>query len=94
MSDGLRSVAPDAPPQPPAAGRRIYDCTDFQKKESKKKRECSEAGVKYERPGQDEDYLLGSVDEEEKEKAHNATKKDGTCFVCVSTGKGSGKRRL
>ena len=33
------------------------------------------AGVQYEGPGQDEDYLLGSVDEEEKEKAHNATQK-------------------
>ena len=57
-----------------AAGRRIYDCPDFKKDESKCEEKCRKAGVEYEGPQENEDYLLGSVNREEKEKADNVTK--------------------
>ena len=56
-----------------AAGRRIYDCPDFEEDESKCKEKCRKAGVKYEGPRENEDYLLGSVDREEKKMAHKFT---------------------
>ena len=37
------------------------------------KEECHNAGVEYKGPQENEDYLLGSVDKEEKENAHNVT---------------------
>ena len=73
LPDGLRSVAPDAPPQPPATGRQIYDCPHFQEVESNLKEKCRKAFVKYDESGQDEDYLLSSVDIEEKERAKKVT---------------------
>ena len=75
LSYGLRSVVPDARPQPPAAGRRIYDCPHFKEVESGWKEKCWKAGAKYEGPQQDEDYSLGSVDLEEKKRAEKATEK-------------------
>ena len=87
LSDGLRRVAPDAPPQPSAAGRRIYNCPHFQETEMEWEEKCDKAGVKYEGPRQEEDYLLGSVDGNENKRADDVTKKDGTCSVSVSTGK-------
>ena len=75
LSDGLRSVAPDAPPQPQAAGRQAINEPHFQEVESDLKEKCRKAFVKYDEPGQDEDYLLGSGDIEEEEKAKKATYK-------------------
>ena len=75
LSDGFRSVAPNAPPQPPAAGRQAINEPHFQEVESNLKEKCRKAFVKYDEPGQDEDYLLGSGDIEEEEKAKKATYK-------------------
>ena len=61
----VRSVTSDA--------RRRFDSRRFRDDESKLKEECRKAGVNYEGPQENEDYLLGSVNREEKEKAHNFT---------------------
>ena len=55
-----------------AAGRRINSPL-FKQKESELKERCRKAGVSYEGPQKNEDYLLGSVNREEKEKADNFT---------------------
>ena len=55
-----------------AAGRQINSPL-FKQKESKLKKKCDKAGVEYEGPQENEDYLLGSVDKEENEKADNFT---------------------
>ena len=55
-----------------ASGRRI-NSPRFRDDESELKEECRNAGVEYEGPHENEDYLLGSVDKEEKENAHNVT---------------------
>ena len=61
----VRSAIPDA--------RRRFDSQRFRDDESKLKEKCRNAGVEYEGPQENEDYLLGSVDKEEKEKAHKFT---------------------
>ena len=61
----VRSVTPDA--------RRRFDSQRFKEDESKWKEKCRKAGVEYKGPEENEDYLLGSVNEEEKEMAHNFT---------------------
>ena len=61
----VRSVTPDA--------RRRFDSQRFRDDESKLKEKCRKAGVNYEGPQKNEDYLLGSVNREEKEKADNFT---------------------
>ena len=61
----VRSVTPDA--------RRRFDSQRFRDDESKWKEECRKAGVNYEGPQKNEDYLLGSVNREEKKKAHKFT---------------------
>ena len=73
LSDDLRSVAPDAPPQSPAAERQAINEPHFQEVERRLEEGCRKAGVKYDGPGKNEDYLLGSVDIEEKERALNVT---------------------
>ena len=57
-----------------AAGRRINSPL-FKQKESELKKKCGKAGVKYEGPRENEDYLLGSVDRKEKERAQEFTNK-------------------
>ena len=61
----VRSAIPDA--------RRRIDSQRFRDDESKLKEKCRKAGVNYEGPQKNEDYLLGSVNREEKEKADNFT---------------------
>ena len=61
----VRSVTSDA--------RRRFDSQRFRDDESKLKEECRNAGVNYEGPQENEDYLLESVNREEKEKADNLT---------------------
>ena len=61
----VRSVTPDA--------RRRFDSQRFRDDESKWKEECRKAGVNYEGPRKNEDYLLSSVNREEKEMADNVT---------------------
>ena len=61
----VRSAIPDA--------RRRIDSQRFRDDESKLKEKCRKAGVNYEEPQENEDYLLGSVNREEKEKADNFT---------------------
>ena len=73
LPDGLRSVAPDAPPQPLAAERQAINEPHFQEAERRWEEKCRKAGVKYDGPGKNEDYLLGSVDIEEKERALKVT---------------------
>ena len=58
-----------------AAGRRIYDCPDFEEDKSKCKEKCCKAGVEYEGPQENEDYLLSSVEKEEKGRAEEVTQK-------------------
>ena len=53
--------------------RRRFDCQRFKEDESKCKKECCKARVDYEGPQENEDYLLGSVDREEKKMAHRFT---------------------
>ena len=55
----VRSVIPDA--------RRRIDSPRFRDDESKWKEKCRKAGVTYEGPRKNEDYLLDSVNREEKE---------------------------
>ena len=55
-----------------AAGRQINSPL-FKQKESELKEECRNAGVDYEGPQENEDYLLESVNREEKKMAHRST---------------------
>ena len=57
-----------------AAGRRINSPL-FKQKESELKKKCDKAGVEYEGPRENEDYLLGSVEKEEKERTEKLTNK-------------------
>ena len=61
----VRSAIPDV--------RRQIDSQIFKQKEGELKEICRKAGVNYEGPQKNEDYLLGSVNREEKEKADNFT---------------------
>ena len=60
------------------------------------KEKCRNAGVKYEGPGENEDYLLGSVDREEKERKglKSSHIKEEKYSIIVSPGKTSRLRRL
>ena len=50
--------------------RRRFDSQRFKEDESEWKEKSRKAGVEYEGPEENEDYLLGSVNREEKEMAH------------------------
>ena len=63
----VRSVTPDA--------CRKINSPHFKQKENELKERCRKAGVEYEGSQENEDYLLSSVDREEKERAQEFTNK-------------------
>ena len=77
-----------------ADARRRIDGPIFKQKEDELKERCRKAGVKYKGPQENEDYLLSSVDREEKERAQEFTKTEEKCSMIVLAGHTSEKERM